>query len=429
MTSATPVQRLQEIVRIPTVSGSGEPFERLLATMREQWPLVHELSVVRVREHGLLIHWPGRSAQRPVVLMAHLDVVPVSGTWTRDPFSGTVADGAVHGRGTLDDKGCVAAVCEAVESLLREGFVPSYDVWLSFGCDEEVSGGAAVDAVEILGERGVSPWLVLDEGGAVAHEAFPGVGAPVAVVGVAEKGTTTLRVTATGDGGHASTPARRGPTTRLAEAIVALERNPMPPRIPPTAVELFERLAPHAPIVLRPLLARAGALRPLLGRVLPRIGGEAAALVRTTFAVTTLAGSPAHNVIAASASAGVNVRVMPGDTVADVVAHVRRVTGLEVDVVEYGEASTLSRYDDDAFAHICATTATHFPDAVVAPYVVLAATDSRFFHAISERVFRFAPFRMTKAQRASIHGGDEHLGVDDFLTGVAWYRDLIETLP
>jgi len=427
---STPVEKLQALVQVPTVSGSGEPFERLLATMREQWPLVLGLEVTPVREHGLLIRWPGRSAERPVVLMAHLDVVPVSGMWTRDPFGGEVVDGAIHGRGTLDDKGCVAAICEAVEGLLADGFVPAYDVWLSLGCDEEVSGGAAEEAVGLLRDRGVTPWFVLDEGGAVAHDAFPGIKAPLAVVGVSEKGTTTLRITASGDGGHASTPARNGPTVRLARAITALDASSMPARIPATTVEMLERLAPHAPLALRPLLSRADALRPLLARALPLGGAEAAALVRTTFAVTTLSGSPAHNVIAASASAEVNIRVMPGDTVADVVAHVERVTGLPVEVVEHGEASPLSpATDDEAFAHLEARIADHFEDAVVTPYIVLAATDSRFFHAISERVYRFAPFRMSREQRASIHGGDEHLGVDDYLTGIAWYRDLIERLP
>ncbi|MFT4287715.1 M20/M25/M40 family metallo-hydrolase [Nocardioides sp.] len=427
------VERLAALIRIPTVSAQPDPsaFDELLDTMATQWPRLHELEVTRIRSHGLLVRWPGRAADRPVVLMAHLDVVPVvAEDWARDPFSGDIDDGAIHGRGTLDDKGCVAAICEAVEGLLADGFVPAQDVWLSFGCDEEVFGGAAAEAVETLRERGVSPWFVLDEGGAVAAEAFPGITAPLAVIGVAEKGVTSLRLTATGAGGHASTPSRNGPVARLARAITRIEESGMSPRLLPTTAELFRRLAPHAPAPLRPLVANAARLAPAATRLLTHAGPEAAALVRTTFAVTTLSGSPALNVIAASASAGVNVRILPGDTVADVVAHVRKVVkddDIAVEVVESGEASPVSPIDD-AFALIERTTTELFPDAVPTPYVMLAATDSRHFTAICERVYRFAPFRMSRAQRARIHAADEYLMIEDYLDGVRWYRRLVEGL-
>jgi len=425
------VDRLAALIRIPTVSAQFDraAFDELLATMATQWPRLHELEMTRIRSHGLLIRWPGRAADRPVVLMAHLDVVPVmAGDWARDPFSGDIEDGAIHGRGTLDDKGCVAAICEAVEGLLADGFVPAQDVWLSFGCDEEVFGGAAADAVETLRERGVRPWFVLDEGGAVATEAFPGITAPLAVIGVTEKGATSLTLTATGAGGHASTPSKNGPVARLARAIARLDDTGMPPRLLPTTAELFRRIAPHAPLPLRPLLTNAARLAPAAARALGHAGPEAAALVRTTFAVTTLSGSPAINVIAASATAGVSARVLPGDTVADVVAHVRKAIKddtIAVSVVEAGEASPISPVDD-AFGLIEQTTAELFPDAVPTPYVMLAATDSRHFTAICERVYRFAPFRMSRAQRAQIHAADEHLMVEDYLDGVRWYRRLIE---
>ncbi|GAB7002705.1 M20 family peptidase [Nocardioides sp. AN3] len=443
-----PVERLAALIRIPTLSHRDpdrvdlEAFDRLLVTMREQWPLLHRLEVTRVSRHGLLLHWPGRSAARPVVLMAHLDVVPVVATdWRRDPFSGEIVDGEngpeIWGRGTLDDKGAVAAICEAVESLLAEGFVPAYDVWLSFGCDEEVSGGAAREAVDLLRDRRVEPWFVLDEGGAIAHQAFPGVATPVGVVGVAEKGVTSVTLTVTGDGGHASTPVRNGPPIRLAKALTRLDAASMPPRLPEPTVELFRRLAPHAPLPVRALMDRAGRLAPALSRALTLAGPEPAAMVRSTFAVTTLAGSPALNVNAASASAGVNVRVMVGDTVAGVLEHIRsavRDDEVRVELVEATEPSPVSPYttpegSDDAFDLIESTISEVFPDAVPAPYVMMAATDSRFFTSICERVYRFTPFRMTKAQRAAIHAADERLGVDAYLDGVRWYRRLIERLP
>ncbi len=434
---ASAVPALQALIRIPTVSRPDpadvdtDAFEAFLAELERRFPRLHGLEHQRVHGHGLLVHWPGRSADRPVVLMAHLDVVPVEGPWTHPAFGGDLVDGVVWGRGTLDDKGQLVAACAAVESLLEDEIVPAQDVWLSFGCTEEVSGGGAAEAVELLRERGVRPWFVLDEGGAIAHGAFPGVSAPIGVVGVTEKGVTSLALVAEGRGGHASTPARNGPTARLARAITRLDRSPMPGSLPEPTVELFRRMAPHAPLPLRPLFGAAGRLAPVVQRALVAAGPESAAMTRTTFAVTTLSGSPAINVVAQTARAGVNVRVMIGDTVAGVVEHVRRAIGddeVRVEVVEATEPSPVSPRDD-AFALLERTIEAVFPDAVPAPYVMMAATDSRFFTEICDRVYRFAPFRMTKAQREAIHSYDERITVDDFLDGVVWYRRLLEGLP
>ena len=191
-------------------------------------------------------------------------------------------------------------------------------------------------------------------------------------------------------------------------------------------------MAPYAAPALRPLMANAGRLKPLVSRALIAAGPEAAALTRTTVAVTTLSGAPAGNVIASTATAGLNVRVMLGDTVAGVVEHLRKSIGddtVAIDVVAAGEPSPVSPTDDDAFRLLEETIGGVFPDAVPAPYVLMAATDSRFFTAICDRVYRFAPFRMTKTQRESIHSYDERLGVDDFLDGVRWYQRLIEAIP
>src|SRR4051812_46475136 len=269
------VHKLQALIRIPTISHldaervDGAAFDSFLEELERQFPLLHErLELTRVHTHGLLFRWPGASAERPVVLMAHLDVVPVEGTWQHDAFGGEVADGQVWGRGTLDDKGCLVGICEAVETLLERDFTPAQDVWLSFGCDEETTGTAGRAAVAELERLGVAPWLVVDEGGAITHDAFPGVGEPVALIGVTEKGVLSLRLRVEGRGGHASTPEKFGPTARLARAITRLDRAPMPNLLPPPTIELFRRLAPETPLHLRPVLANAERLRPVLARLL-----------------------------------------------------------------------------------------------------------------------------------------------------------------
>lgn len=432
------VEALATLVRHPTVSHRDparvdtEVFDAFVADLARLFPLLHEhLELTRVHTHGLLFHWRGTGSERPVVLMAHFDVVPVEGGWTHPPFAGVVADGYLWGRGTLDDKGALVAVCAAVERLLADGFTPAQDVWLSFGCDEEVSGVSAGAAVELLRERGVRPWFVLDEGGAVAGQAFPGVDSPVAVIGVSEKGIVSLELTASGAGGHASTPTKWGPVTRIARALVRLEKSPFPASLPEPTLEMLERLAARMNGPLKHVLGRARRFPHLVTRAMVLAGPEPAALTRTTMAATTLSGSPALNVIAGGATAGVNLRIAVGESVASTVEHVRRAVNdpqVRITVVESSEPSPVSPYDDEAFHLLERTVARRFPDAVVTPYVMMAATDSRRFTEISDRVYRHAPFRMSKAQRETIHAVDERIGLDDLADGVLWYQAVIEGL-
>lgn len=438
------VERLRALLRVPTVSSPDEEeidtasFERFGETLAELFPLLHErLEVTRVRAHSLLLRWAGSDpTAAPVVLMAHLDVVPVEDSdWTHPPFGAVVADGpegsCVWGRGTLDDKGQLVAICTAVERRLALGAVPERDVWLSFGAREEVSGPDASEAVELLRGRGVEPWFVLDEGGAVAADAFPGVRPPLGVVGVSEKGTTTLQLRAEGDGGHSSTPAPHGPTARIARAVHRLERRQFPARVPEPTLELLRRVAPYAPRPLRPLLARADRVRPALARALVAAGPETAAMARTTMATTMLSGSAAHNVIAASATAALNLRLLPGDTVASATDRVRRAVAddsVEISALDAQEASAISPVDDDAFRLLERVIAEQYPDCIPTPYVMMAASDARFFTSLCDRVYRFAPFRMSKAQRGTLHAADERIVVTDWLDGVEWYERLLERL-
>lgn len=436
------VEKLRRLVRIRTVADPDpertdpEPFAQLRTAFDESFPLlVGALEEVPLLGHAMLWRWPGTNPDAdPVVLMAHQDVVPVQpeDPWTHPAWEAEIVGGSIWGRGTLDDKGCLVAIAEAVERLLASGFSPARDVWLSFGSDEEVMGTTARAAVAHLRGTGVRPWFVLDEGGAVATEAFPGVSAPLAVIGTTEKGSATFRLTVTGRGGHASTPRRREPAARLARAIVRVDDHPFPSRIPAPTRELFDRIAPHGPAPLRPLLARASRAGSALAAVLRMAGPETAAMSRTTAVTTTLHGAPAHNVIPASATAHINVRILVGDTLAGVEQHLRsaiRDAKVDVELVAGDEPSPVSPVDDDAFALLERTIGVSFPDAVPTPYVMMAATDARHFCAITSRVYRFAPFRMSKAQRQAIHSYDEHIGIDDFLAGIEWYRRLIEELP
>lgn len=423
-------------------------FDDFIRALPDLFPLVHRhLALERVNGYGLLYHWKGyahgsaRSAGRegnpapaPLVLMAHYDVVPVvdPGVWVHPPFSGQIADGRIWGRGTLDDKGSLAAILQAVELLLAEGFIPARDVYLSFGNNEETAGTTAGVTAALLAGRGIRPWMVLDEGGAVATQAFPFVDRPVAVVGVTEKGILDVEISTEDAGGHASTPHRRGATARLARAVVRLDENPLPPALPSPTIEMFARLAPSARFPARLVFRNMGGLlRVPLTRILARMGGESGAMTRTTVAVTQLHGSSAANVLASRATANANIRVALGDTVDGTLKRLTRIIrdpSISLRVVEGNEPAPVSATDNNQFGLLARTITAVFPEAVPVPYIMLGGTDSRRFTEICDAVYRFAPFRMDREARASIHGDNESLGVQAFGEGILFYTGLLRTL-
>ncbi len=443
------IARLQELVRIPTISrppnGPGprrdpEPFERFIDTLPTIYPLVHEhLTRERVGDAALLYRWPGTDltgASSPTVLMAHYDVVPATDEgWEHPPFAAVITDSGpdgdeavLWGRGTIDDKGCAAAILEAIERLLAAGFRPRHDVLVSLGDDEEVNGRGARAIVEVLRERGVRPSLVLDEGGAIVSGAFPGVDEPYAVVGVTEKGITTLRLTVEQQGGHAASPPPLAATERLARAILRLNARPAHARLDATTRLMIRTLGERAKPHLRFVFRRVDLFAPLLLRVFLRTSPETRALVRTTRAVTELRAGHAANALAERAEATINMRIAPGTSVAEAVSDV--VTAIDdehvaVEVLEPSEPSPVSPASGEGWEAIVQAVRDVHPGLVVSPYVMMQASDSRWFTAISDHVYRFAPFRMTADERACLHAKNERIRVPAFLEGVRVYEALL----
>ena len=432
--------RLARMIRIPTVSAERDargqgPFDEFAALLGELYPRVHStLERKRITELGLLYRWPGASPSAPVVLMAHYDVVPASegDGWHHRPFDGVIEDGVVHGRGALDDKGPLLVILEAVEDLLAAGFTPARDVYLSFGGDEETYGGATAAIARTLRDRSITPWLVLDEGGAVVEAPLPFVRGRAAMIGLGEKGVATFRIRARGDGGHASAPRGLTAIGRIARAIGRLDAGTFAPRATPTVTRMIRALASRAPALGGVLLRLLASAPPLTARVLARLGGEPAALVRTTIATTLADGGSAANVLPAQASATLNVRILPGETVATSLARIRRRIRdpkVEVEVIEGSDPSPESSADGPQFAAIAAASRTAFPDALPAPYLMMQASDSRHFHRHSPAVFRFAPLEMSGEQRAAIHGVDERVEIASLERGRDFHVALLTNLP
>ncbi len=434
-------ERLSRMIQVPTVSagsapGRSEPFEAFVDLLRELYPLVHaNLALERVGDLGVLYRWAGRDPEAsPLVLMAHIDVVPVDETdaWTHPPFAGVIADGLAYGRGALDDKGPLIVTIEAVENLLAAGFVPSRDVYLSFGGNEETFGDAAAAIAELLRSRGVVPWLVLDEGGAVVDAPLPGVSGTAAMIGVGEKGVLTVRLQARGEGGHASAPPTLTAARRIARAVDRLGPATFAPRTPRAVTRMLRLFGERAPGLTGRGYRLLAAVPFLSARVFAALGGEPAAMVRTTVAPTMLAGGTAANVLPSQASATVNLRIALGESVDSVVDRLRRRIHdplVTIEVLEGDDPSPESPTDGAPFGLLRTALRASYPEALAVPYVMMAATDSRHFHRFSPAVYRFAPIAMSAELRATIHGVDERVAIDSLERGEMFHRTLLLNLP
>lgn len=434
---------LAEAIRFPTISVQegaidSAAFLGLHAWLARTYPLVHQrLTRETVAGLSLLYTWPGSDATKaPVVLMGHLDVVPVvPGTesrWAHGPFSVDVADGFVWGRGTLDDKVTVIAILEAIERLLSQGYRPARTVYLAFGHDEEVGGRQGAQAIaQLYRERKLpSPALVLDEGGAVFEGAALGVSGPVAMVGVAEKGFTSLQLSAEGEGGHSSTPPQETHIGRIARAVIRLQEDQFPARLDGATQALMETLAPLLPFGRRMVVGNLWLFRPVVKETM-LAQPQTAAMLRTTTAPTIFRAGAKDNVLPPDARAVVNFRIRPGETVDGVIARVKRVIAdslVRVQAIGFRtDPSPISDYTSSAFTTVAATIrqtlGTTAP--LVAPYLVLGGTDARYWSPMSRNVFRFNPFPFEPDAMTRAHGTNERMPVNGFADGVRYYIQLV----
>lgn len=434
-------ERLAAAVRFPTISHEDgnrverEAFLGLHEHLARSFPLVHgQLTREVVAGYSLLYTWRGRNPNAaPVLLLSHQDVVPVEpGTersWTHPPYSGAIADGFVWGRGTLDDKAGVLGILEAVEHLLASGFQPERTVLLAFGHDEEISGvSGARQIAALLRQRGVKPDFILDEGGVIAEGMIEGIEAPVALIGTAEKGYVSVDLVAKVEGGHSSMPPRHTAIGRLAAVIHALEEDQMPARIDGTTKKSFEVLAPEMPFGPRLFLSNLWLFEPLAVRTFSEEPASNSR-IRTTTAATILHGGVKENVLPHEARAVVNFRILPGDTVEDVLAHVRAHAGPEVQVsarrATATEPSPESATESPAYRLIQTTIGQVFPGTLVAPNLLGGGTDTKHYKDLTPNVYRFLPVRIQREDLARVHGTNERIGVAHYAGVVRFFVQLV----
>jgi carboxypeptidase PM20D1 len=369
------------------------------------------------------------------LLLAHQDVVPVPedtrAAWTVDPFGGVIRDEAVWGRGAIDDKSSLIAVLEAAEYLAAQGRRPVRTILFAFGHDEELGGdNGAARMAATLEERGVRAWFVLDEGMAALAE-HPLTGGPASMIGIAEKGSGTLRVRAVGIPGHSSMPPPETAVSLLAEAVERIHAMPIQRSLEGgPALAMMRALAPELSLTSRMAISNEWLFGPLLRQRMAD-NPPAQALMGTTVAPTMVSGGVRPNVLPAEAIAMINLRIHPRDNADDLLARAREaVADLEGVTVEWAtpprEASPISSTTASSYALIAALSREMLPEAQVAPGLVIAGTDSRLYAPVAENVYRFQPMMLDGEDLEGIHGIDEHLSIENFDRMIRFYVGLME---
>ncbi len=445
------VECLRTLVRFKTVSYSdasleddGE-FEGLISALPSLYPHVFEkCEFTRLPNRALLFKWSGKAPagnncdcagegstnHDAVVLMAHFDVVPVDESgWEKPPFEAIIEDGVLWGRGTLDTKVTMNGALFAVDTLIARGYTPSRDVYLAFSGNEETNGLGAPEIVKYFKENKIDIGLVLDEGGAVCENVFPGVKCACGMIGIAEKGMLNVEYRLKSSGGHASAPKPRSLIGRLSDACTSIEKHPFKMKISDPAYQMFKTLGKRSTALYRTIFANLWAFSSIISLIGKKSGGELNALIRTTVAFTQSSGSDAINVLPTEARIASNIRLNPGDTVESALAYLRRkIDDDEIEIVPLyaSNPSRISRTDCPEYEAVANAVSATWPGTIVTPYLMMQCSDSRHYGELSDKVYRFSAMALTAEERRSIHAHNEKIRLESISKACEFYINLIK---
>lgn len=438
------LERFAKIISFETLSHDNgtqkqiEPFTQLATYLQSAYPGVHNRLTRREIPGGsLMYHWKAKNPKlSPFAILAHMDVVPVGNPddWSHPPFAAYTDGETIWGRGVNDDKCAVAASLEACESLIAEGFEPNRDIYLLYGHNEEdvmcKHSGARMMA-QILEDEQVQLEFVWDEGGAIIMDPPLGLTNPAAMIGLAEKGFADLKITIAGEGGHAAEPPKHTSLGDLGALLAQIQSHPMKPKLIPSVEGMLQTYGKNSKGALGFALRHINLCRPLIIRILGS-NNLTSAMVRSTIVPTICQAGSASNVLPPTSSAILNVRLLPGDTADDIVAHLHALAK-KVNLDEKLSIEVLSCNEPVRETNICAPTyqilsdmfQSQFPGVTIAPYLVTGATDSREYAKVAKDIFRIYPFKLTQAEIGTMHGIDENIKIDSYLFGIGCYRDFI----
>jgi carboxypeptidase PM20D1 len=434
--SAGAAERLSGAIQIQTIGYDDisktdySAFSEFISYLEKSYPRAHEvMNREIVNGYSLLYHWKGKSDnKKPALFCAHIDVVPVEpGTdaeWKYPPYSGSVSEDAVWGRGTQDIKVQVITLLEAAETMIAAGSLPERDIYFAFGHDEETRRYDGADKIAArLKEKGISFEYVLDEGGCVIDNAVAGVSRPIAFIGIAEKGFVNIRLSVKGEGGHSSMPPVHTAAGLIARTVSRIESNQLPLTLTLPVLEMFKSLAPAMSFGNRLFLSNLWLFAPLFKKIFSKTA-SGAAFLRTTMAPTMLEGSGAPNVLPLNASAVVNARILHGDSSATLKAHLEKViadSSVSIEMSQVYEPSKISPADSFGINGVKENIRALWPDAVITPYLVVGGTDARKYEELTDSVYRFSPYRLDNSEMKQMHGTNEHISIKNITDCVKFY--------
>ncbi len=431
------IENLRTLVRFKTVSyrdsslEDDAEFKALLAELPKLYPNVYKTCTQTLMEdRGVLILWSGKKHDAPSVMMAHYDVVPVNEElWDKPPFEAILEDGVIWGRGTLDTKVTVNGILSAAEKLIADGFVPENDIYFAFSGGEEINGKGAVNIVDYFENNNINLALVVDEGGAVVENVFPGVSKPCGLIGIAEKGLMDVLYSSKSAGGHASAPKPNSPIINLSKAILKVENKPFKMHLTKPVLEMFDTLGRHSNFLYRMIFANLWCFSPVLNMLCKKQGGELNALMRTTTAFTQAKGSAASNVIPPQASFVSNMRLNPDDTMDSALEYLKKTVNddrVEITKIHGMNPSRISVTDCEAYDKVASSVVSTWKGSIAAPYLMMQCSDSRHYGRISDKVYRFSAMDLTSEERATIHGNNERIRVETALKAAEFYVRLMK---
>lgn len=424
---------MSELIKINTTTNLGdEAFNTFHRKLKELLPNVYDkCEINKVYEgNALLFKLKGKSDKKPIVLMGHQDVVPADdANWKFPPFSGTIADGRIWGRGAMDCKNTLYVSLKALDELIAEGYVPDNDVYIASSDNEETFGMGATSLKNYLKERGIKPYIVLDEGGAIIPAPFPGMTKAFAMVGVLEKGYGDIKFTARSKGGHSSSPSKDNPVARLSAFITDIETGHyFKKKMEPEVEQMLRAMSDGMTGAMKFLLKNVHFFKPLITALLPKISGYGNAIMSTTMVFTMTSASNASNVIPQEASAVANMRYIPHQDMDECLAILKDVAkkyDIEMKVMSAYKSLPPVSIKSDGYKLLEANIKKCRPEIGISPYLILGGTDARHFQDICDCVMRFTPMMLQPDQMAGMHGFNESIDIAEIKKGIDFMKEFI----
>ena len=435
------VKILSEMINCKTVftenGENKEEFEKFYSVIEKNFPNITAKAKKLIFGSGCFFYViEGKNPKKNILLMSHHDVVDAGEGWDSDAFSATEKEGFLFGRGTIDTKTPLFAELMAAEELLSEGHeFDGFNLYIGSSNNEECSGDGMVLAAEYFKKEGIFFETVLDEGGAITEGMIPGVKCKSAVVAVHEKSRHIFRCKTVSEkqSGHGSfAKASLTPAERIGLFTAEIKKNCgkiYKAKFHPEVLATFERHVPYMSFPMNFLFGNVSVFAPVIKKIMSGIPA-ASAMLTTSVTFTGLSTVFEEGAVtrAKEAEATMYLRCIREEDLYSGLEKIKetgRKYGVEIEETlrDYCKPTDFNK---KAFCDIEKLLKKNFPDVAVAPFLLTAGTDARRLTDVAENILRFAPIDLNKAQFASIHGANEHIGIENIGECVVFYKDFIK---